>query len=519
VALYGQVNPSPREDVDDEEILLNYGETSMTNDEDNVMTADEGNNDASHADDERNSSGDLGVEIKVQNSKIFSNDDYEIGNSNYDSRGMSKPSPRRRDRKNRRDKENPSNDEVKINTVKAMEEMSEGDFPLPDVSIRGKQSTLLCKWNEMSASKKSRIQIVLVTQCSLDRLPNLAKQLIRWGGKSSVALYLKPNECTPDIRDKIINLVTSLRIAAKKAHGERGFDIALRLVEGWSDGESYPINYLRNVALLEARQQQLRFKPTLDESAVLLVDVDFRPSFNLFAMLHSQYAADSVMENRRVIVCPAFECMEESTCPDSISGLKGLVDKRRAEGFHLSSFPQGHEPTQFEKFWDKSLQRNDDENEDQYIEFLWQESYGIDYEDLFEPYIVMASADVPLYDERFQGYGLNKISHLASVSKLKDGIFFVLPGVFLVAPVHGRSDEWTKIYGKSQPEETELNQVKLKGLYYNFKTRLENGQEPVVSNDTQLKKQQILGKQARNKIVTKVLSLLKSLLPSKDSKN
>ena len=38
----------------------------------------------------------------------------------------------------------------------------------------------------------------------------------------------------------------------------------------------------------------------------------------------------------------------------------------------------------------------------------WEKNYKIQYEKLFEPYIIMVSADVPLYDERFQGYGLKQ---------------------------------------------------------------------------------------------------------------
>ena len=57
----------------------------------------------------------------------------------------------------------------------------------------------------------------------------------------------------------------------------------------------------------------------------------------------------------------------------------------------------------------------------------WEKSYKIQYEKLFEPYIIMVSADVPLYDERFSGV----VSHLATVAAHKGEQFFVLPGVFL----------------------------------------------------------------------------------------
>ena len=36
--------------------------------------------------------------------------------------------------------------------------------------------------------------------------------------------------------------------------------------------------------------------------------------------------------------------------------------------------------------------------------------YPVEYELHFEPYVMMRREDVPSYDERFRGYGMNKIS-------------------------------------------------------------------------------------------------------------
>ena len=59
----------------------------------------------------------------------------------------------------------------------------------------------------------------------------------------------------------------------------------------------------------------------------------------------------------------------------------------------------------------------------------------------------MATSEVPLYDERFLGYGLNKISHLATVAQTQSGGYHGLPGVVLVTPAHERSESWSEIYG------------------------------------------------------------------------
>ena len=138
-------------------------------------------------------------------------------------------------------------------------------FGLPKVS--GKSHSLIADWT-CGFTDDHGIGVVLVTQCSLDRLPNLQAQLAYWTGKASVAVYCKPTECALEATIEICSTIEKARtIVAGK--GET-LDVAVTLVEGCSEGESYPINHLRNVALLEAQQQYLRFAPSLDQSAVLL---------------------------------------------------------------------------------------------------------------------------------------------------------------------------------------------------------------------------------------------------------
>eukprot|EP00531_Pseudo-nitzschia_arenysensis_P009088 CAMPEP_0116146926 /NCGR_PEP_ID=MMETSP0329-20121206/17445_1 /TAXON_ID=697910 /ORGANISM="Pseudo-nitzschia arenysensis, Strain B593" /LENGTH=1715 /DNA_ID=CAMNT_0003642747 /DNA_START=204 /DNA_END=5348 /DNA_ORIENTATION=- len=381
--------------------------------------------------------------------------------------------------------------EARFEQIKAM---AESDlFDLPEVS--GKSHSLLTEWSYNSNDQYERhanIEVVLVTQCSIDRLPNLQAQLASWTGKASVTVYLQLTEDRASAVDAILCAIKK----AKASSGSKNFDVAVTIVEGCAEDESYPINYLRNVALLEARRQHLRFNSSLDNSASLLVDVDFSPSHNLHAMLHSKQSEKSILKGGKVVVCPAFESITK-VCPTTIPALKQQMSNGQAEGFHQSHFPQGHGPTRFDTFWEKSISSLDTtiENDEDY---LWNESYGVSYEDLYEPYIVMASAEVPLYDERFQGYGLNKVSHLASVAK-RNGEFLVLPGVFLVAPAHERSEAWGKIYGGSRSEDKKFNQLALKGLYYNFKKNLEDGKNPIVCENTRSKQEHLVQQERESK--------------------
>merc|ERR1712046_177473 len=55
----------------------------------------------------------------------------------------------------------------------------------------------------------------------------------------------------------------------------------------------------------------------------------------------------------------------------------------------------------------------------------------------------------PGYDERFRGYGMNKISHLYELAVSWGVDFFVVcsPEAFVVAPEHKKSQSWRCTYG------------------------------------------------------------------------
>ena len=110
-----------------------------------------------------------------------------------------------------------------------------------------------------------------------------------------------------------------------------------------------------------------------------------------------------------------------------------LVDMGDAEGFHVGRFPAGHQPTDFER-WAGATS-----------------AYEVSYQECYEPYVIGHRALFPRYDERFRGYGMNKIQHLYACH-CRGLRFVVEPLVFVVAAEHTRSESWRKMYEiKTEP--------------------------------------------------------------------
>merc|ERR1712176_672275 len=63
----------------------------------------------------------------------------------------------------------------------------------------------------------------------------------------------------------------------------------------------------------------------------------------------------------------------------------------------------------------------------------------------------MKKSQVPRYDERFRGYGMNKIAHIAEVHA-NGTEFFVLPEVFVMAIRREKSKDWKKTFRDSKKE-------------------------------------------------------------------
>jgi len=330
-----------------------------------------------------------------------------------------------------------------------------------------------------NSARPEEASVTLVTQCSIDRLPKLERLALAWGGDVSVALYI--NTSLPD--DVLSQQGAAYEFAnAMQAHinnGKAG-NITISLLYGVEQKDElhdasgfgtkalYPINTLRNVALLSATAE-----------LVFLVDVDFVPSRGLRDEIMTNQTIGSTCSDGGVVVVPAFELRlgpndganKLSRLPTSKGDLKPLYQSGKASAFHVQHFSKGHAPSDYSQWWAAAS----------------HSPYMVEFQEYFEPYVIMAARHVPLYDERFRGYGMNKISHLNAVAEqlarnTKGAAqFLVMPGHFVIAEEHEKSDSWEQAFGDSKDP---LRKFMLRALYGLSRESIKRGETAPVSSTT-----------------------------------
>lgn len=274
-------------------------------------------------------------------------------------------------------------------------------------------------------------------------------------GTCSAAVYLRASEDRAEVLARLTDINTQCLL-----RGGRLVASLVHALKTHADDEPsaydtlYPVNTLRNVAMEEAASD-----------LVFVLDVDFIPSCGLHDTLVShEQSLDAFLtpdgDLPRALVIPAFEVQESDTAPATVSNgatcrrptrlprnygdLSGLGTK--ASGFHTGHFPKGHRATNFTQWSDLVQSTHEDRP--------W--SYAVQYEEFFEPYVVLSRKHAPRFDERFRGYGLNKCSFLRHCHAL--GFRFEVlaqDAHFVVAAEHPHSPSWEHTYGaKADPAES-----------------------------------------------------------------
>lgn len=292
---------------------------------------------------------------------------------------------------------------------------------------------------ELSTNKaRSPQDVTLVTQLSFERLYMLEGQCDVWNGVISAAVYialLNGKVVTVELnsnQDPRLTDISEVEAKFKQFHqlaeakGLCKLDLQLvsQTVESIWLSALYPVNAMRNRALANARTD-----------AVLLLDVDFWPSAELSELMQKPAKYESLMKTLQggaAIVLPAYETGDagdigvevarEAVLEGKDAAVKMFWDGR-IKAFHTDRYEAGHRATDYKK-WLKAVR-----------------PYNIEYEEGFEPYVIISRKHVPWYDERFVGYRKNKVVHLLYLST--SGIqFMVHPRAFTVHSPHPRARTW-----------------------------------------------------------------------------
>ncbi|XP_042341153.1 LARGE xylosyl- and glucuronyltransferase 2 [Plectropomus leopardus] len=248
--------------------------------------------------------------------------------------------------------------------------------------------------------------ITLVAQLSMDRLQMLEAICKHWEGPISLALYMSDAEAQQFLRYAQASEVL-------KNRKNVGYHIV------YKEGQFYPVNLVRNVALKNANTPY-----------VFLTDVDFLPMYGLYDYLRRSVVLLDMAHTKKALVVPAFETLRyRLSFPKSKAELLSMLDMGTLYTFRYHVWPKGHAPTNYAKWRTATT------------------PYKVEWEPDFEPYVVVRR-DCPEYDQRFVGFGWNKVSHILELDAQEYDLM-VLPNAFMIHMPHAPSFDISKFRSSS----------------------------------------------------------------------
>jgi len=295
----------------------------------------------------------------------------------------------------------------------------------------------------------NRYSTTLVTQTSLTRLWILNETCTRWKDPIVAVVFISHDNHDQQ-EDTTLKLLLpscpNLHIIKYMANEEE------------SKSENYPVNRLRNVGL-----------DAVTTSHVVVMDVDFVPSDGLAATVldalqHLHHTNDKndededMDEDHHALVIPAFErippnpCESDTDCarylqnnssfiPKTFEELQTCVEDEDCIVFQSNINWEGHSTTMSANWLKRKWYEDSEETIFTKISCFHTARY--------EPYVVLrwcptTGADspnlplAPYYDERFHGYGKNKIELISHLRK-QGYQFSILPKGFIVHNPHPES--------------------------------------------------------------------------------
>ena len=271
-----------------------------------------------------------------------------------------------------------------------------------------------------------RTGVTLVSQCSVNHLMHIAALSERWKGPISVAVFaidsqsieaavdylLRLYHCVPSVRQNVsVHLVYPLVQTVKDLPEFRHVDSrtvqcsdlasppSQKLVQSrnyaFAKNTKYPNNLLRNLATSNAETEY-----------IFVIDIDMLPSSNLnrdfteYAEKHSLTKQTKLLDERTVLVVPAFELQNGVSVPKDKKSLLQLWKRREVRPFYYEMCWRCQKPTDYEAW--RNLSHS----------VALSIGYEVEWKDPWEPFYI-GPKSIPRYDERFKQYGFNRISQVS----------------------------------------------------------------------------------------------------------
>ncbi|EGT59481.1 hypothetical protein CAEBREN_08278 [Caenorhabditis brenneri] len=242
--------------------------------------------------------------------------------------------------------------------------------------------------------------LCLVTQFSIDRLHNFLENVKTWMHPISAAIYGNDEEL-------------SIIVDAIKALNRT--DITIHMVFREPDhqiiSQTYPINFLRNFAMNHSNCEH-----------ILMADVDFM----IYGDDSSLQEQVMKMKEKDLLIIPAFETSDEnitdvSKFPQTKEKVARGIFSGKVRIFREVIWPNAHNATNVAEW------------------IIAEDTYTVEYGKNYEPYFVIRKSECPIYDQRFGGFGWNKVTHVLQLRMLSFK-FNVSPSAFMIHQNHNVSD-------------------------------------------------------------------------------
>jgi hypothetical protein len=323
------------------------------------------------------------------------------------------------------------------------------------------------------------VVVVLCTHCSVDRLSQVRTLATSWKRKIVVSLYLPTNTTHSNCskkemkwRKEMNQLVVEFPVA---------FIIINPSTEDTANNNNgaYPINCLRNFSIHYARSFHIN-GPSASSTSLwgFNLDVDFVASIDLHEVLLQ--AAISITgtatAKQTALIVPAFECDSYSSFSFTytIANLQSNWKRKKLAPFQHAQCPDAHGPTDYEKWIRTSISGD-------------TRMYGVRYQAKYEPYVAICLWDssssgsstedhhtvVEWFDQRFTGYGYNKMIFVASLEYFHQYQFIVCSGGYVLSEHHPPSNECRLLLNniKKRVEKRSLYDSAVKDLQQNNKAK------------------------------------------------